>query len=182
MVGREALLAMRSNKFVRDGETVRGRSRFLLVLCFFVLALPHCGCDYDKKAVAKLNEINNVWAALPMYPSMQVTYTSSSKGYGKALVSKHFRCDCDPSKVKEFYVEYLLKDGWSVTKQDKFSDSGDDAGGYEVKLRKGDINIAIEYPGKDKSYGWDYGISIDWTNWRSTQGFFYLEPTRRTIR
>jgi len=148
---------------------IRLRTSFSLVPWFFVLVLPLCECSYDQEAVAKLNEINNIWAGLPLYSSMQVTYTSSSKGYGKALVSKHFRCDCDPSKVKQFYLEYLVKDGWLITGEHEFSDSRDDYGGYEVKLRRGDIDIAIEYSGKDKSYGWDYGIAISWTRWRRTK-------------
>jgi hypothetical protein len=38
-------------------------------------------------------------------------------------------------------------------------------GGYEIKFRKSDLSIAIEYAGQEADYGWQYAIAVSWSRW-----------------
>ncbi|HXQ70193.1 MAG TPA: hypothetical protein VN844_06880, partial [Pyrinomonadaceae bacterium] len=98
-------------------------------------------------------------------PGMQETDTSSSSGGGKALISKGFRSDARYEDVKRFYVEYLERDGWKIESDKQLKDIGSDFGGSEIKFRKGDLSLAIEYAGPRAGYGWQYAIGVSWSRW-----------------
>ena len=132
--------------------------------CLFLSSL-FSGCWSTKEDAAKLEEIKSVWARLPSYPGMQEMNSSTTSGYGKALVSKKFRSDARYDDVKRFYIEHLERDGWKVESEKQLKDLGSDFGGYEIRFRKADLSIAIEYAGQNADYGWDYGIGVSWTQW-----------------
>ena len=142
------------------------KRRFTVGLAWLLLSLVFSGCWSAKEDAAKLAEIQSVWARLPSYPGMQETGSSTSNsGGGKALISKGFLSDASYEDVKRFYVEYLERDGWKVVGEKQLKDWGSDFGGYEIRFRKGDLNLAIEYAGPTANYGWQYGISVSWSRW-----------------
>jgi hypothetical protein len=96
---------------------------------------------------------------------MQETDSKTTSGGGKAMVSKTFRSDARYDDVRRFYVERLEQDGWKIHAEKPLKDWGRDFGGYEIRLRKGDLTIAIEYAGQNADYGWDYGIGVSWSRW-----------------
>ncbi len=123
------------------------------------------GCWSAKEDAAKLEEVQSVWARLPSYPGMQETNSQTTSGGGKAMVSKEFRSDARYDEVKRFYVERLERDGWKIDSEKQLKDWGRDFGGYEVRFRKSDLSIAIEYAGAKADYGWQYAIAVSWSRW-----------------
>lgn len=123
------------------------------------------GCWSAKEDAAKLAEIQSVWARLPSYPGMQETSSSSTSGGGKALVSKKYDSNAPYENVKRFYVEHLERDGWKIEGEKQLKDLGSDVGGYEIRFRKGDLSLAIEYAGPLADYGWQYAIGVSWSRW-----------------
>ena len=139
--------------------------RFVVGFCLLLSSLVYLGCWSPKEDAAKLEEIKSIWARLPLYPGMQETDSSTTSGYGKALVSKKFRSDAQYEDVKRFYIERLEPDGWKIDGEKQLKDIGSDFGGYEIRFRKGDIALAIEYAGPRANYGWQYGIGVSWSRW-----------------
>jgi hypothetical protein len=144
----------------------RGYERkFIVGLAWIFLSLLFSGCWSAKEDAAKLEEIKSVWARLPPYPGMQETNSLTTSGYGKAIVSKKFRSDARYDDVRRFYVERLEQDGWKIDGEKQLKDLGSDFGGYEIRFRKADLSIAIEYAGQSADYGWQYGIAVSWSRW-----------------
>lgn len=134
-------------------------------VAWLVLSLLFSGCWSAKEDAAKLAEIQSVWARLPSYPGMQETSSSSTSGGGKALVSKKYLSDVPYEDVRRFYVEHLERDGWTIAGEKQLKDWGSDFGGYEIRFRKADLSIAIEYAGPRADYGWQYAIGVSWSRW-----------------
>ena len=132
--------------------------------CLFV-CLMSVGCFSSKEDAAKLDETKKIWTALPIYPGMQESYSSTTSGFGKALISKHFQSKAGYEEVRRFYLDRLTQNGWKLSGEKQIKDWGRDFGGHELYFRKGDFHIAIEYAGERADYGWDYGISAGWTRW-----------------
>jgi hypothetical protein len=150
------------------------KPKFMIGLAWLCLSLLFSGCWSAKDDAAKLAEIQSVWARLPSYPGMQETGSSTTNaGGGKALVSKKYGSNAPYEEVKRFYVEYLERDGWKTEGEKQLKDWGSDFGGYEIRFRKGDLNLAIEYAGPRADYGWQYGISVTWSRWEKKAGTFF---------
>ena len=140
-------------------------SKFVVGFCILLVALVYSGCWSSKEDAAKLEELKSVWARLPSYPGMQETHSSTTSGYGKALVSKDYRSNAQYEDVKRFYVERLQQDGWKLDGEKQLKGLGSDFGGYEIRFRKADLAIAIEYAGPRANYGWEYAIGVSWSRW-----------------
>ena len=141
------------------------KRKFKVSFVWLFLSLLCSGCWSAKEDAAKLEEVQSVWARLPSYPGMEETNSRTTSGGGKATVSKTFRSGARYDDVRRFYVEHLERDGWKIFAEKQLKDWGHDFGGYEIRLRKRDLSIAIEYAGQNADYGWDYGIAVSWSRW-----------------
>lgn len=129
-----------------------------------MLGVVNLACASLRPDAAKLAEVKAIWARMPVHPGMQETNSSTSSGWGKVIMGKHFRSDVPYEEVKRFYTDRLVQDGWTLHEEKRLNGSGTDFGGYELEFRKGDIALTIEYAGK-ANYGWDYGMDVAWTRW-----------------
>jgi hypothetical protein len=93
---------------------------------------------------------------------MVEVHKSTSSGFGKAFVSKSFRCKTSYDEVKRFYVDHVTQDGWQFVHERQIKNWQRDLGGRELEFRRGDYRVTIEYAGEKADYGWDYGIGIGW--------------------
>lgn len=142
------------------------KRKFMVGFGWLLLSLLFSGCWSAKEDAAKLAEIQSVWARLPSYPGMQQTVSATSNsGGGKAMVSKKYLSDARYEDVKRFYVEYLERDGWKLEGEKQLKHWGSGFGGYEIRFRKGDLDLAIEYSGPTADYGWQYAIGVSWSRW-----------------
>ena len=131
----------------------------LIVLLFSLNVLSCFSSAQDK---ARLDEVNRIWTAFPLYPQMEEINSSTTSGIGKAFISRTFRCKASYDDVKRFYLERLTKDGWQLVGERQLKDWERDLGGRELKFRRGDYGATIEYAGEKADNGWDYGIGIGW--------------------
>lgn len=134
----------------------------LMVLLFSLMIVS---CFSSAKDRARLAEVKRIWTAFPLYPGMQQVDNSTASGFGKASIGKNFRSKASFDGVKQFYLERLSQDGWKLTRERQLKDWGRDLGGRELKFRRGEYDITIEYAGERADYGWDYGISIGWIHY-----------------
>jgi hypothetical protein len=134
----------------------------VLFLCLFV------SCFSTSQDRARLDEVNRIWTAFPLYPGMQQVDSFKSSGLGKAYVSRGFRSEATYDEVKRFYFERLNKDGWRFASERNLKDWERDFGGRELKFRRGDYEVTIEYTGERADYGWEYGIGIGWSPSKAT--------------
>lgn len=130
------------------------------MVLFFCLTIVSCFLPAQDRA--RLEEINRIWSAFPLYTGMVEANNSTASGFGKAFVSKSFRCKASYEDVKRFYVERLSQDRWQLAGERQLKDWNRDLGGRELKFRRGDYVVTIEYAGEKADHGWDYGIGIGW--------------------
>jgi hypothetical protein len=86
-----------------------------------------------------------------------------SSGFRKAFVSRGFSSEARYDDVKLFYMGELTKEGWKFANERKLKNWETDLGGRELKFRRGEYEITIEYAGERADYGWEYGVGIGWT-------------------
>jgi len=133
--------------------------------CLLFTTLATLSCFFSpKEDRAKLEETKRIWATFPRHPAMQEVYSNTQSGFGKAYISKHFRCNESYDNVRSFFVERLTQNGWKLNSERHLEDSGKDFGGVELEFQKADFQINIEFAGEKSDYGWDYGITIGWDN------------------
>lgn len=131
-------------------------------LLALLLSLMIVSCFSPAQDRARLMEVNRIWSAFPLYVGMVEVNNSTASGFGKAYVSKTFRCKATYDDVKRFYVEHLSQDGWQLVGERQRKDWERDLGGRELEFRRGDYKVTIEYAGEKSDYEWDYGIGIGW--------------------
>ena len=148
----------------RCNQLKNARTLSISFSCLF-LCFINVGCFSPKEDAAKLEETKKIWTAFPIYPGMRESYSSTTSGFGKVLISKHFQSKARYEEVRRFYLDRLTQDGWKLSSEKQLKDWGSDFGGQELHFRKADFHIAIEYAGERADYGWDYGISAGWTRW-----------------
>lgn len=133
--------------------------------CLLFMTLVASSCFFSpKEDRAKLEETKGIWATFPQHPAMQEVSSNTQSGFGKAHISKHFRCNESYDNVRSFFVERLTQEGWKLNRERQLKDWGKDLGGTELEFRKADFKINIEFAGEKSDYGWDYGITIGWDN------------------
>lgn len=132
-----------------------------IILSIIVLAVArdYFGPNHDG---SKFRDIENLWTAIPPYARSIQTSSSSYSGGSKATVSKYYKSDADFDDIRSFYHEVLIRNGWTFSKEEHFTDYGIDKGGIRIYYRRGEYEFSIVYPGKKADYGWDYAIGIDW--------------------
>jgi len=137
----------------------------LVLPCLLFMTLATSSCFFSpKEDRAKLEETKNIWATFPLHPAMQENYSSTQSGFGKAYISKHFRCNESYDNMRAFFVERLTQNGWKLVNERHLKNWGKDVGGNELEFQKADFKINIEFAGEKSDYGWDYGITIGWDN------------------
>lgn len=146
-------------------NTIGPRNKLGFWFTCLLLALISTGCGPTKEDAAKLEEVKAVWSQLPVYSRLQEIDSSTTSGYGKAMISKKFRSDAPYDEVKHFYVDHLTAEGWTIVSERQMNGWGSDFGGYHLEFHKGDLDFGIEYSGEKANYGWQYAIAVSWSRW-----------------
>jgi hypothetical protein len=133
-----------------------------LIVLVFSLMIGSCFSSAQDRA--RLDEVKRIWTTFPLFPEMQEVANSTASGFGKASIGRSFRCKARYDDVKRFYLERLGQDGWQLVKERQLKDWEHDLGGRELKFRKGEYEVTIEFAGERADYGWDYGINIGWAH------------------
>jgi hypothetical protein len=146
-------------------NTIGSRNKLRFWFTCLLLALISTGCGPTKQDAARLEEVKAIWAHLPVDSRLQEIGSSTTSGFGKAMISKRFRSDAPYDEVKRFYVEHLTAEGWSIVSERQMNGSGSNFGGYHLEFHKGDLDLGIEYSGEKANYGWQYAIAVSWSRW-----------------
>ena len=125
-----------------------------------LLSLIVVSCFSSAQDKSRLDEVKRIWSVFPLYPQMEEIDSSTASGFGKAYISKSFRCKASYDDVKRFYLQRLTEDGWQFLNERQLKDWERYTGGRELKFRRADYEVTIEYAGEKADYGWDYGIGI----------------------
>lgn len=133
----------------------------LPVLLFFIMLSLYENRGPNSNS-AKSDEMEKLYAAMPIFPGMAEVDTSRSSSGRKAHVSRVFNSDAPYEVVKSFYMSQLTERGWTVESERQLTSWGDSAGGHELKFSKGEYMFTLEYSGEKASAGWDYAIGIYW--------------------
>jgi hypothetical protein len=129
-----------------------------------VFSLMIGSCFSPAQDRARLDEVKRIWTIFPLFPGMQQVASSTAAGFGKASISRSFRCKAGYDDVKRFYLERLGQDGWQLAEERQLKNWEQDLGGQQLTFRKGEYEVAIEFAGEQADYGWDYGIYIGWAH------------------
>lgn len=140
----------------------------LLILVLTLLAV-YCLATASKyfspnRGDAKLKEIQQLVAGIPVYPEFtKVTTNSGSKGT-IATVGIRYRSRAEHDKVMVFYKQVLVERGWLLEKDESHKVLLSDQYMYTVTFRKNDVELVIDYwitkPGEEwhtyeLNYIWD---------------------------
>lgn len=139
-------------------------SRFAFIAnAFMLLRCVSLSCDKPGYHL-RLDEVKAIWSKLPIYPGMvEIEGGSTMSGFDKAYVSRHFKSPSQYQEVKQFYLTYLTKEGWRLSKERQLrSFDGEVSGEWEIEFRRGEYEFVIDYAPDTKGYGWNYGISVGW--------------------
>jgi hypothetical protein len=141
-------------------EMISKTGVWLLSLFFCLITISCFSPTQDR---ARLDEVKRIWTTIPLYPGMVEVDNSQTSGFGKAYISRGFRCKASYEDVKRFYLERLQQHGWNFVGERHLKDWEQDLGGRELKFRREGYEVTIEYAGERADSGWNYGIGIGWS-------------------
>jgi hypothetical protein len=95
------------------------------------------------------------------FTGMIATNSASSASGRNVYKGTSFRSQEPYESVKRFYLEKLVAQGWEFENEKKLNNWGFDQQGRELKWRKGEYKLSIEYAGS-ANQDWDYSVSISW--------------------
>lgn len=132
----------------------------LLIVLLICWAASACQSNESNIDPSKLQEIEQVWSTIPLYPGMVEVKRSSSAESG-VWVDKDFKSDAAFDDVRRFYMERLTQAGWQFVREQEVKDRGRFKGERLVEFRKGFYQLDVQYSGERKAaVGWDYSIDI----------------------
>jgi hypothetical protein len=111
---------------------------------------------------AKLYEVRQLYSQLPLPPDFKETGSSFQSKTELAMEEKYFSSKSKYEDVKAFAVQHLTSSGWTLVQERSMTDWGQDLGGRQLKFRKGEYWIVIEYAGEKATDQWDYGVTVEW--------------------
>ena len=134
----------------------------IIVLLLFVFGC--CKFFTRNRNDAKLQAVLSILKTIHLYEgSSEVnTYASSKELFANA--GKTYKCKVTYEELKNFYLKRLQTLGWTLFRERKLTDWGQDEGGHELTFRKGDYSVVIEYAGEKANARWDYGVTVRWDN------------------
>ena len=136
--------------------------RVILISIPLLLSLTNCKQFSPNKHDAKLKEVENLWASLPIPAGFEETWRGSTSKSMLASVSRHYKSDARYDDVKSFYVTRLIPEGWHLSKEEALKDwlGG---GGRQLTFTKEEYSVVIEYEGeKAIDPDWNYAIGVGW--------------------
>lgn len=110
----------------------------------------------------KLYEVRQLNAQLPSPPDFKETGSDFMSKAELAQQGKYFSSKSKYEEVKSFFVQHLTPAGWTVVEDRSMTDWGRDLGGRQLKFRKGEYWIVIEYAGERATDQWDYAVAVEW--------------------
>ncbi|HYR76175.1 MAG TPA: hypothetical protein VEM96_10065 [Pyrinomonadaceae bacterium] len=110
----------------------------------------------------KLYEVRQLYSQLALPPDFKETGSSFQSKAEGALEEKYFSSKSKYEEVKGFVLQHLTPAGWTLVEDRSMTDWGRDLGGRQLKFRKGEYWIVIEYAGEKASDQWDYAVTVEW--------------------
>jgi hypothetical protein len=111
---------------------------------------------------AKLSEVRQLYSQLSLPPDFKETGSSFQSKTELALESKYFSSKSKYEEVKAFVEQHLTASGWTLVLERSITDWGTDLGGRQLKFRKGEYWIVIEYAGEKAADHWNYAVGVEW--------------------
>lgn len=111
---------------------------------------------------AKLYEVRQLYSQLPLLPDFNETGSDFMSKTELAEETKYFSSKSKYEEVKAFAVQHFASSGWTLVQERSMTDWGRDLGGRELKFRKGEYWIVIEYAGEKATDQWDYAVTVEW--------------------
>ncbi|SRR5713226_7572567 len=111
---------------------------------------------------AKLYEVRQLYSQLPLPPDFNETGSDFMSKAELAQEGKYFSSRSKYEEVKAFAVQHLTPAGWVLVEDRSMTDWGRDLGGRQLKFRRGEYWIVIEYAGEKASDQWDYAVAVEW--------------------
>jgi hypothetical protein len=138
-----------------------------ILLGILIIALGSVLAYFAKKHSpnrddAKLYEVRQLYSQLPLPPDFKETGSSFQSKTELALESKYFSSKNKYEEVKAFAVQHLTPSGWTLVQERSMTDWGRDLGGRQLKFRKGEYWVVIEYAGERATDQWDYAVTVEW--------------------
>ncbi|GEM_PF-5633940 len=109
-----------------------------------------------------LYEVRQLYSQLALPADFQETGSSFQSKTELALESKYFSSKSKYEDVRAFVVQHLTPSGWTLVEERSMTDWGRDLGGRQLRFRKGEYWIVIEYAGEKASDQWDYAVTVEW--------------------
>lgn len=138
-----------------------------IVLGLLIIALGSVLAYFAKKHSpnrddTKLYEVRQLYSQLPLPPDFKETGSGFMSKTELAEETKYFSSNSKYEDVKAFAVQHLTSSGWTLVRERSMKDWGKDLGGHELKFRKGEYWIVIEYAGEKATDQWDYAVAVEW--------------------
>jgi hypothetical protein len=111
---------------------------------------------------ARLYEVRQLYSQLPLPPDFNETGSDFMSKAELAQEGKYFSSKSKYEEVKAFAVQHLPPAGWVLVEDRSMTDWGRDLGGRQLKFRRGEYWIVIEYAGEKASDQWDYAVAVEW--------------------
>jgi signal peptidase I len=115
-------------------------------------------------AEIKKEELLVEYNLLKPFPNSVCNKLSSSNKERQALVSASYLSDKPYNEIRQFYIDEAAKNGWTFFKEETVHGGYGfiDEGGKNLKFRKGQYTLDIQYAGEKADYGWNFGVSMSW--------------------
>ena len=115
-----------------------------------------------NKDDAKLYEVRQLYSQLELPPDFNETGSDFMSKAELAQEGKYFSSKAKYEEVKGFFVQHLTPTVWVLVEDRSMTDWGRDLGGRQLKFRKGEYWIVIEYAGEKAADHWNYAVGVEW--------------------
>jgi hypothetical protein len=134
-----------------------------LLIVAVVSVLAYLGKKHSpNRDDAKLYEVRQLYSQLALPPDFKETGSDFMSKAELAQEEKYFSSKSKYEEVKAFFVQHLTPADWALVEERSMTDWGRDLGGRQLKFRKSEYWIVIEYTGEKASDQWDYAVTVEW--------------------
>lgn len=157
------------------GEGLQTTTRIVLwavliaITAWFVL--PDLLRSGPRPEVKECEAISKQLRVFPGFTAVNQNYIAKSDG---TVVGMNYLSDAPFADVLDFYSRELTSEGWTVGRQEQFSEWGVDYGGREQWFSRGPYRVTLTYMGegraKDPQFrsspgAYTYSVNVLWSRW-----------------
>jgi len=138
-----------------------------ILLGILIIALGSVLAYFAKKHSpnrddTKLYEVRQLYSQIPLPPDFKETGSAFSSKTESAMEDKYFSSKSKYEEIRAFFLQHLTSSGWTLEQERSMTDWGTDLGGRQLKFRKGEYWIVIEYSGEKATDQWNYAVTVEW--------------------